>query len=96
MALPGIAKEDIKLVISHPQALAQCENYTRSWGVKTEATYDTAGSAKMIKDDSESKKYVAAIASDRAADCYGLTILDHGIEDDKNNFTRFLLLRKGT
>lgn len=91
LALPGTGKAGIKKVISHPQALAQCNSYINKLGVRGEAAYDTAGSAKLI---SEGKmEGVAAICSELAADYYGLEILDRGIEDDPNNYTRFLLLR---
>ena len=61
LALPGVKREDIVKVMSHPQALAQCDNYLRSWGVKREEAYDTAGSAKMIADNN--LRDCAAIAS---------------------------------
>ena len=90
MALSGTKLADIKKVMSHPQALAQCDGYLRSLGVVKESTYDTAGSAKMIKE--EGLKDCAAIASDLAAETFGLEILDRNIEDHDNNFTRFILL----
>ena len=90
MALPGTKLSDIKKVMSHPQALAQCDGYLRALGVIKESTYDTAGSAKMIKE--EGLKDCAAIASDLAAETFGLEILDTNIEDHDNNFTRFILL----
>jgi len=91
MALPGTLMSDITKAISHPQALAQCDTYLRDKGIVAEAQYDTAGSAKMIA--AEKMQGVAAVASELAARHYGLEILDRGIEDDSNNFTRFLLLR---
>lgn len=92
LALPGVKRGDIKKVMSHPQALAQCEKYLRNWGVKPEPTYDTAGSAKMIKD--LGLVDCAAIASDLAGETYGMDIVDSNIEDHENNFTRFLLLSR--
>ena len=92
LALPGVKKEDIKKVLSHPQALAQCDNYLRNWGVGREEAYDTAGSAKMIKD--KDMRDCAAIASDLAGLTYGLEVMDSNIEDWDNNFTRFLLLAR--
>lgn len=90
LALPGTKKEDIKRVMSHPQALAQCDNYLTTLGVIKESTYDTAGSAKMI---SENKLVgCGAIASDLAAATYGLEVIESGVEDHDINFTRFLLL----
>jgi prephenate dehydratase len=86
---PGTKRTDIKCVISHPQALAQCETYLRSFpGVKVEPTYDTAGSVKILRDQGDPS--VAAIASQRAAGLYGMSILERNIEDAPNNFTRFL------
>ena len=61
LALPGVKRQDIVKVMSHPQALAQCDNYLRAWGVKGEEAYDTAGSAKMIADNN--LRDCAAIAS---------------------------------
>lgn len=92
LALPGVKKEDIKRVMSHPQALAQCDSFIREWGVKPEAAYDTAGSAKMIKEQGLTD--CAAIASDLAGETYGLQILASNIEDHEENFTRFLVLSR--
>ncbi|CAE7717988.1 ADT2, partial [Symbiodinium pilosum] len=72
-------------------ALAQCSSYLKKQGITAEAAYDTAGSAKLISEGS--LKGVAAICSELAAEHFGLEVLDKGIEDDDNNFTRFLLLR---
>lgn len=89
-----------KYAISHPQALAQCDNYLRSLGITPIPTYDTAGSAKMIQDDDLpdrcTPENTIAIASDLAGTTYGMNCLAKGVEDDDSNFTRFLLLgRKG-
>ncbi|HNE06050.1 MAG TPA: prephenate dehydratase domain-containing protein, partial [Anaerolineales bacterium] len=88
IANPGVKKEDIKKAISHPQALGQCAAYLRNHGIKAEQVYDTAGSVKMLKESGA--KDVAAIASRRAAELYGMQILEEGIEDNPENFTRFL------
>jgi prephenate dehydratase len=91
IAHPGVALTEIRKVISHPQGLAQCERYVRSLpGVKPEAVYDTAGSVEIIKERGD--RTVAAIASRRAAEVYGMAILAEGIEDDPANFTRFLVI----
>ena len=81
-----------KMAYSHPQALAQCRCYLQKKQLEPIATYDTAGSVKMIKQ----KKITdgVAIASRRAAEIYDMEILEEGIEDRKNNFTRFLVLSK--
>lgn len=92
LALPGVKKEDIKRVMSHPQALAQCDAYLRNWGVARESMYDTAGSAKVIAE--QGLRDCAAIASELAGATYGLDVLDQNIEDDDSNFTRFLLLSR--
>jgi prephenate dehydratase/prephenate dehydrogenase len=101
LAKPGVKREDIKYAISHPQALAQCDNFLRGLDITPIPTYDTAGSAKMISEGTKlpgkcTPENTAAIASDLAGTTYGLNCLDKGIEDDDTNFTRFLLLaRKG-
>ena len=88
IAMPGVKKEDIKKAISHPQALGQCAAYLRNLGIKPEQVYDTAGSVKMLKESGA--RDVAAIASRRAAEIYEMQILEEGIEDNSENFTRFL------
>ena len=80
----------IRDVYSHPQALAQCREYLQKKGLKPVPAYDTAGAAKMIKENKMPNS--AAIASKRAAELYDMKILDEGIEDRKNNYTRFLVL----
>jgi len=72
-ALPGTSIDQITQVFSHPQALAQCDGFLRSLaGVEIVATYDTAGSARLIKE--RQLTTTAAIASERAAEIYGLAI----------------------
>ncbi|HXD08745.1 MAG TPA: prephenate dehydratase [Anaerolineales bacterium] len=91
IALPDVKKEDIQKAISHPQALGQCAAYLRSHGIKAEQVYDTAGSVKMLKESGA--RDTAAIASRRAAELYGLNILEEGIEDNPENYTRFLAIQ---
>jgi len=88
IAVPGTSMGDIRKVISHPQALGQCAGYLKMHSFKPEAVYDTAGSVKMLKESQI--KDTAAIASRRAADLHGMQILEEGIEDNPENFTRFL------
>jgi prephenate dehydratase len=88
IALPGVKKEDIKKAISHPQALGQCAAYLRNLGIKPETVYDTAGSVKILKESGD--RDTAAIASRRAAEIYQMQIIEEGIEDNAENFTRFL------
>lgn len=88
IGFPGVHLSEIKRVISHPQALGQCAEYLRQLGVKTEPVYDTAGSVKILKSDKDRR--TAAIASKRAAEIYQMQILQEGIEDNQENYTRFL------
>jgi len=93
MALPGTRLEDVRRILSHPQALAQCERFLRSMsGVSVEATYDTAGSAKLVKEHNFTD--AAAIASERAAQVFGLDILRAEIQDYADNITRFLVVSR--
>lgn len=89
---PGIKKAEVKRVISHPQALGQCAAYLRRLGVKAEPVYDTAGSVKMLRESGA--RDTAAIASRRAAEIYEMQILEEGIEDNPENYTRFLAISK--
>jgi prephenate dehydratase len=89
----GATLEGITKVISHPQALAQCAGYLRALpGVAVEPVYDTAGSVKMVAEGKDLT--LAAIASRRAAQLYGMDILAENIEDDPANFTRFLIIAR--
>jgi prephenate dehydratase len=90
LALPDTVLEDVREVYSHPQALAQCEEFLRSLGVSVVPHYDTAGSAKMIRETKLLR--AAAVASRRAADIYGLKILAENIETNPNNYTRFIVI----
>jgi prephenate dehydratase len=93
LVLPGTTMEQVKKIYSHPQALAQWERFLRSLpGVSVEATYDTAGSAKLVKE--KGLKDAAAIASDRAAQVFGLEILKPEIQDFSDNITRFLVVSR--
>src|SRR5207244_9366755 len=80
----------IKLVYSHPQALAQCDVYLRRAGMEPVSYYDTAGSAKMIQE--QRLLGCGAIASRRATQLYDLELLDEGIETNPNNYTKFLVI----
>src|SRR5882672_5440457 len=91
LALPGASLEGLRRVYSHPQALAQCERFLRTLkGIDIIATYDTAGSAKLVAD--ERLEDAAAIASARAGEVFGLTALASSIQDFDDNITRFLLI----
>jgi prephenate dehydratase len=84
----------IDTVYSHPQALGQCRKFLQEHNMKTVPTYDTAGSVKIIKDVNE--KNIACIASKNAAEIYQIPIIQQGIADNENNYTRFLILSKKT
>jgi chorismate mutase/prephenate dehydratase len=92
MALPGEKLADIRTIYSHPQALAQCEEFLNQLKAELMPSYDTAGSAKMIKE--RQLRRCAAIASRRAADIYGLEVLVPQIETNINNYTRFFAISK--
>eukprot|EP00977_Amphora_coffeiformis_P019889 scaffold7575_cov159-Amphora_coffeaeformis.AAC.4 len=99
LAKPGVKRTDLKYAISHPQALAQCDNFLRGLGITPIPVYDTAGAAKMIAEGAKlppncTPENTAAIASDLAGRTYGLNCLGTSIEDDDTNFTRFLLLSR--
>ena len=89
-ALPGTKIADIKIVYSHPQALAQCERYLKDLGVTVEAIYDTAGGAKLVAE--QKMKGAAALASRRAADVFGLEVLQEAVQDYEYNITRFFVV----
>jgi arogenate/prephenate dehydratase len=90
LALPGTTLPDIRVVYSHPQALAQCERYLKDLGVTVEAVYDTAGGAKLVAD--QQRQDAAALASRRAADVFGLTVLQEAVQDFEFNITRFAII----
>jgi chorismate mutase/prephenate dehydratase len=92
MALPGEKLANMRTIRSHPQALAQCEEFLNKLGAEVVPSYDTAGSAKMIKE--RQLEGCAAIANRRAADIYGLEILVPKIETNVNNYTRFFAISK--
>jgi prephenate dehydratase/chorismate mutase len=92
LAPHGVAVEDIRIVYSHPQALAQCREFILKHRFEARPFYNTAGAAKMM--DRERPLGAAAIASELCAKLYGLSILESNIEDADSNSTRFLLIAK--
>jgi prephenate dehydratase len=93
IAVPGVKLAEIRRVYSHPVALDQCREFFRLHPkIEPVSFYDTAGSVKHIM--AEKLHDTAAIASKRAAGVYGGKILKAGVEDNKQNFTRFFLVRR--
>jgi len=83
---------DVDTVYSHPQALGQCRKFIQENSLKTIPSYDTAGSVKIIKD--LNKDNISCIASRKAAEIFSVAVIQEGIEDNVNNYTRFLVFSK--
>ncbi|HYX76087.1 MAG TPA: prephenate dehydratase domain-containing protein, partial [Gaiellaceae bacterium] len=92
LALPGSQIDELREVMSHPQAIAQCEEFLSAIEVTVHAEYNTAGAAKRISEDG--LEGVAAIASARAAELYGLEVLAERIQTYPDNYTRFGVLSR--
>nr|UIP35199.1 arogenate dehydratase/prephenate dehydratase 1 [Leucojum aestivum] len=92
LGLPGVRKEELKRVLSHPLVLAQCENVLSKLGVVRESADDTASAAQFVS--SSGFRDVGAIASARAASIYGLDILEEKIQENSSSVTRFLILAR--
>ncbi|GAA4004795.1 prephenate dehydratase [Deinococcus rubellus] len=90
MALPGVPLSDVKRVYSQQPALDQCTTFLHKHHLTPVAAHDTAGSAKDLA--ARGARDEGVIASARAADIYGLEVLQNNIEDEPFNFTRFLVL----
>lgn len=91
LGLPGARVEDLRLVLSHPQGLLQCQAFLRTvpW-VQAQAEFDTAGAARKVRERNDPA--VAAIAGEAAARLFGLDVLRRGIQTQEGNFTRFVEL----
>jgi prephenate dehydratase len=93
IAISGAATGEIDRVFSHPVALAQCRRFLAQHPqMEAFAFYDTAGSVKQLVELRD--RHAAAIASEAAAHYYGAQILEAGIEDNPENYTRFFLIRR--
>lgn len=93
IAIPGVSFRGIKRVFSHPVALNQCKRFfEKHKQLEAVPYYDTAGSVKWLQENRLPD--AAAIASQAAAAIYKCQILKRGIEDNRQNFTRFFLLTK--
>ena len=92
LGIKGSKIEDLKDVYSHAQALSQSSNFIKKNNLVEQVRADTAGSAKYISESNDKTK--AAIASSLSAEIYNLEIIAKDIQDNKDNFTRFLLMGK--
>ena len=92
LGVPGSTVDDIRKVISHPQALGQCHEYTKLKHFETEEVNNTAVAAKTVSEAKD--KSLGAIASVETAEIYGLKILEANINKSGENTTRFAVLSK--
>ena len=92
LGVPGATVEDIKKVISHPQALSQCHEYIKLKGFDTEDVSNTAIAAKTVQETND--KTMGAIASVETAEIYGLKVIEANINKSGENTTRFAVLSK--
>ena len=84
---PGVDLSQVKIILSHPQALAQCSEFIEENNLKTIESINTAFAAKRLKESND--KTMAVIASKETADFYGLTIIKENINNSDLNTTRF-------
>ena len=93
VAKPGVKKEDIREIYSHEQALGQCSEYLKGFpNAKKRVWENTAMAAKMVAASDDDT--LAAICSMESAQIYGLHILDQSIQNNDNNYTRFICISK--
>lgn len=90
LGLPGATLEGIKRVYSHPQALAQCGEFLTELHAEIVPVLDTAGAARRVAESKDTDE--AAVASVRAGELQGLTVLAERIQTDKENFTKFAVI----
>ena len=92
LGVPGATVQDIRRVVSHPQALSQCHEYIKMRGFETEEANNTAVAAKSVADAAD--RSVGAIASAETAEIYGLTVVEANVNKSGENTTRFAVLSK--
>ncbi len=92
LGVDGANIDDIKTVISHPQAISQCSGYIKEKGFEAKEATNTAMAAQTVAEMKD--KSVAAIASRKTADLYGLKVVDHHINSSRSNTTRFAVFSK--
>jgi prephenate dehydratase len=93
LGVPGASLADVKRVFSHPQALAQCEEFLATLEVEVVPHQDTAGAARMVAEAGDPQQ--AAVAGPRAAELYGLEVLAGAIHTNPENSTKFALIGRG-
>lgn len=93
LALTGTKKEDIKEIFSHEQAIMQCSEYIKNMsGVKVTVCENTAAAAKRVSESGRND--VAALASSVCGNLYGLNLVEEDVQDNGNNYTRFICISK--
>ena len=92
LGIPGAAREGVKEVVSHQQALSQCSRYIREHGFKVTEVSNTAVAAQRVAELADPS--VCAIASAEAASLYGLEVLEHHVNSSSSNTTRFATLSR--
>ena len=92
LAKPGTNIEDIREVVSHPQAFGQCAEYIKRHGFSRHEFANTARAARWVAESDD--RSVAAIGSREAAEIFGLTVLDHDINESRQNSTRFAIFSR--
>ena len=92
LAKKGVTTQDVKEVISHPQALGQCANFIKRMGYSISESSNTAVAAKFVSESERND--IAAIGSEKAAEIYGLDIIERSINDSNNNTTRFAVFSR--
>ena len=92
LGVPGASREDVRTVVSHPQALSQCHAYIRAHNFEARSAANTAVAARQVAEAGNPS--VAAIASSETAELYGMEVLDHDVNEDRSNTTRFAVLSR--
>ena len=92
LARPGVRREDIREVISHEQALAQCADYLDRLGVQADTCENTARAAEIVANSD--RRDLAALSSRACAELYGLDVIEPDVQDSDNNYTRFVVISR--
>ncbi len=92
LTLPGVTMSEITEVVSHPQALSQCATYIKKHGFKERSFENTALAAQYVA--KQGRRDLAAIASAETAELFGLSVLDHNLNESLNNTTRFAVFTR--